>query len=622
MKKIIMILLLGLLCFLTACKGATEENQSMNSAPTMAPTATSVPKATLTPTVTPVPTATPTPEVVSTYQKGTLTETGFESEWLNLRFVAPSNIAMATQEELNVLMGMGAELMYEDQADYILAFSDMVLVYEMMAKHSSGTNISLSVELLPNSALDTTPEQYLDIMLGITRESAVDFYSDGEFHKKTILGEEYVGFYSQMSYGNATVYQETLVRKKEKRIILMVLSYQEGQRETAEYMLSLFTEYDATTPLPTAVPVSTTYQKGILTETGFESEWLDLSFRLPENMTMATQAEMDQVMIDGAGLVYGENASAYLDYTNFVTVYEMQANGLYYVPGDDAYGSQGLQIFVEKLSYPDMTEAQYIAALEQMFQTMANNNGYECIIHEPIYDVEFAGQKYAFQSIDTNYGGEVMIHQDYYLRRKEDRMICVAFTYPEGLEVSAREMWEAFAPYGEAEAANKPIALDTLQARTQRYQDVCATAYIAYIPDGGYNEFMTFARKNQILEQIPFLADIPEENTVMASGGEWYVLVPSDDTVRFTVSECVLEETSFTLVAGKELLALEAGKCVLLRGNVSDIYPSFMVTVTAADGREVMYAPGLSLMDGSLQVVDGIYDFTEYQESQFAVAYE
>lgn len=613
MKKIIVILLLGLVCLLTACGDATEPR---NPRPTSTPMATAVPKATLTPTVTPVP------EMVNTYQKGNLTETGFESEWLNLRFVAPQDIAMATQEELNVLMEMGAEMMYEDQAENILAFADMTLVYEMMAKHSSGTNLSLSVELLPNSASDTTPEQYLNTMIELTRNSEIGYYTDGKFHKKTIQKEEYVGFYSKITYGNSAAYQETLVRKKENRIILLVLSYQEGQTETAEYLLAQFSEYDATTPLPTAVPITEPYQKGILTETGFESEWLDLSFCLPANMTMATQEEMDQIMMEGAGLVYGDKASVFLDYTNFLVVYEMQANGLYHMPGAQAYGSQGLQVLVEKIAYRDMTEESYIALLSQNFKLMAQNNGYECMVHEPVYDVEFAGQNYAFLAMDTDYGGQVMIHQDYYLRRKEDRMICVAFTYPKGLEVPARKMWEAFAPYGEKETVNSPMSLEELQAKTKRYQDLCAAAYIGYTPEGGCAEFMTFVKENGILEQLPFLAEVPETNAVMVSGGEWYLLVPADDTVRFMVNECVLDETSFKLVAGRELLTLEAGECALLRGNVSDIYPSFVVTVTAADGREVLYAPGLSLMDGSLLTVEGVYDFTEYEESRFAVVYE
>lgn len=155
----------------------------------------------------------------------------------------------------------------------------------------------------------------------------------------------------------------------------------------------------------------------------------------------------------------------------------------------------------------------------------------------------------------------------------------------------------------------RTVELAELQSKAAEDGNLCATAYLAYT-EGGYAEFMTFAKENWILEQIPFLAEVPEKNTVMASGDEWYLLVPVDETVRFTVSECVLDETTFTLVAGKQLLQLEAGECLLLRGNVSDIYPSFMVTIMGADGTVIQYAPGLSLKDGSLNVIDGVYDFT------------
>lgn len=153
------------------------------------------------------------------------------------------------------------------------------------------------------------------------------------------------------------------------------------------------------------------------------------------------------------------------------------------------------------------------------------------------------------------------------------------------------------------------------EPETEKAEELCAAAYLGYM-EGEYSDFQTFAKENGILEYVPFLAEVPEENTVLGSGGEWYLLVPAEDTVSFTVYECVMDETTFQLIAGKELLALEAGESLLLRGNVSDIFPSFLVIVTAADGREIHYAPGLSLKDGSLNVVDGVQDFTEYPKEQ------
>lgn len=144
---------------------------------------------------------------------------------------------------------------------------------------------------------------------------------------------------------------------------------------------------------------------------------------------------------------------------------------------------------------------------------------------------------------------------------------------------------------------------------------LCSAAYLGYV-ETDYAGFMTFAKDNGLQEQFPVLAEIPEGNTVLASGGEWYLLVPVDETVRFTVCECVLDENTFTLVAGKKLLQLDAGKPLLLCGNVSDIFPSFIVTVAGVDGRTISYAPGLSLRDGALNVVEGVYDFTVYREGQ------
>ncbi len=157
--------------------------------------------------------------------------------------------------------------------------------------------------------------------------------------------------------------------------------------------------------------------------------------------------------------------------------------------------------------------------------------------------------------------------------------------------------------------------LEALKAEALASGNLCAAAYLGYI-EGSYAEFITFLKENGSLEQFPFLKDIPEENVVTASGGEWYVLVPAGENVSFTVCESMLDETTYMLVAGRELLRPEAGECVILCGNVSDIFPSFLVTVTAPENTIIEYGPGLSLRDGALNVVDGVYDFTVYAEGQ------
>lgn len=130
-KKLMMLVSVSLfMMLLVACGGekggeiptpTVEPTATSTPTPTPEPTATSTPTptpeptATSTPTPTPEPTATstptPAPEEQDTYAKGTITETGFESEWLNLRFTLQEDMYMRTQAELDALMQQSANLM-------------------------------------------------------------------------------------------------------------------------------------------------------------------------------------------------------------------------------------------------------------------------------------------------------------------------------------------------------------------------------------------------------------------------------------------------------------------------------------------------------------------------------
>lgn len=549
-------------------------------------------------------------ETDSTYKKGTITETGFESEWLNLRMVAPSDVTMATQEEMDVLTGVGMEVIYADQSEYMLSLAELNLVYEMMANHSSGASVIVEVELLAKSNQNMTAEQYLEILVKTSEAADFGYSSDGVLHTRTLVGEEYAGIYATITAENGiTVCQEILVRKKENRMIVIGLSYPESQEESGDYLLSLLEPYDSSNPLPTGVPVTDTYEKGILTEYGFESRWMGVSFRTPESMAMATQEEMDAVMMQGAELIYGDNASAYLDYTNLQAVYEIQADG--------ADGIPSVQVIVEKPIYKNMTAEMYAATVKESIKNTVEAYGAVCTVHGNLADVEIVGTEYKNLIMDVTYANGITLCQNYYIREKEGRIISITITYLEGMEHDLQMILDAFSPYGSNENLQEPetLTLEALQSEALVGGNLCAAAYLGYMEEG-YPEFMTFLEDSGLLAQFPFLSEIKEENTVLASGGEWYVLVPMEKGLTLTVSEAVLDETTYALVAGRELLQTEAGQPLLLRGNVSDIFPSFIVTMSGPDGTELDYAPGLSLRDGALLQKEGVYDFTVYAEGQ------
>ncbi len=83
-----------------------------------------------------------------TYQKGTVTSNSFESEYLDLRFTLPQGFIMATEQEINDLMDIGADAMGIDGKT--VDFAKLITVYEV-------TLVSGNL-LFPGVALDWPAE--------------------------------------------------------------------------------------------------------------------------------------------------------------------------------------------------------------------------------------------------------------------------------------------------------------------------------------------------------------------------------------------------------------------------------------------------------------------------------
>lgn len=190
------------------------------------------------------------------------------------------------------------------------------------------------------------------------------------------------------------------------------------------------------TPTPTEAP-SDTYVKGILTDTTFESEWLNLKFTAPADMVMTTEEELDKLMVLGTEMAYEENSDLMLQYAQAVMVYEMMATGI--------NGGINVSVSVERLTFQNLTEEQYISAVWSQLQS---NPNFSYTSDEMIYELELAGEKYYLFSVaqETENGP---IYQDYCVRKKDNRMILIIFTYVEAMAEKGMELLEAFTPYSE-----------------------------------------------------------------------------------------------------------------------------------------------------------------------------
>ena len=112
-------------------------------------------------------------------------------------------------------------------------------------------------------------------------------------------------------------------------------------------------------PTPTATPEPVTYTPGTRTENGYTNTSLGFLFTPSETMVLASEAEMQALIQNGADFVYGDapNSDQLMDQVEQTTAYEM-------VAVDVSTGSSVI-IATEKLAMEGIDEAQYIAAIQQ-----------------------------------------------------------------------------------------------------------------------------------------------------------------------------------------------------------------------------------------------------------------
>lgn len=156
-----------------------------------------------------------------------------------------------------------------------------------------------------------------------------------------------------------------------------------------------------------------------------------------------------------------------------------------------------------------------------------------------------------------------------------------------------------------------PIALTALREAAQEEGAACAVAYLGILPDGdtdAYEDMLTEYGYGR--EEYPYLWDVPQERIAQNIGTEAYCIVPAAPGTTILVQTCDYNADGLP-VYGKTLYERASAPAVVV-GNVSDILPNLMVTVTGADGTVLMtWSPSLSLCDGTLALpTEGAYDFT------------
>lgn len=181
----------------------------------------------------------------SPYEKGTITDTDFQSEWLNLKFTPPETVVMNTEEELQSVMKQGQTTLEESSGVELGDDALSGTVYEMMASSISGfPNVSLVVEdaSLENMTVDQyflAAQQMLDATgMGYTYSDVTDIQ---------IAGQDFRIMETSVAVNDYEVLQKYCTRKQGEKFVSIILSYTTDTTAEADEILAAFTPLNTDT---------------------------------------------------------------------------------------------------------------------------------------------------------------------------------------------------------------------------------------------------------------------------------------------------------------------------------------------------------------------------------------
>ena len=187
-------------------------------------------------------------------------------------------------------------------------------------------------------------------------------------------------------------------------------------------------------------------------------------------------------------------------------------------------------------------------------------------------------------------------------------------------QILEKRQWLQLTSFAEAtdielpeEEASDESDLERVRRQITENGDICAIGYLGYF-DGTYEELGKYFYYLGILQEYDFLIDVDKEHFIDQEGYELYLVVPQTEESSLIINDYVLNEIEPVEAGpGVELGRFFDGQPVLLRGNISEVIPNLYFEAENPDGTFIAYNPSLSLRDGSLTSLDGIYDLTPYE---------
>lgn len=256
MKKKLFALMLALVCvFATACNGSVEDEtkeavvESTVEDEVVEEVVEEVTEETteeVTEEVTEEATEEVTEEVVEetesvevSYYPGVFTETGYESEYLGLRYTTPEGFTMATDEELAEYMEAGQELLSEDFNALQLKYAEMVTINELMVSDETGiVNFNITLEKT-NADLAEYIELFKAQIAGLSGMT-VEIVGEEEVE---IAGATYTKILADVETQGVVLSQEYCLRKQDDRVVALIITWYSEMEDLKDTMMSGFAAY-------------------------------------------------------------------------------------------------------------------------------------------------------------------------------------------------------------------------------------------------------------------------------------------------------------------------------------------------------------------------------------------
>lgn len=154
--------------------------------------------------------------------------------------------------------------------------------------------------------------------------------------------------------------------------------------------------------------------------------------------------------------------------------------------------------------------------------------------------------------------------------------------------------------------------LAALQQKINYHGKGAGVAFIGYVDsESSEVDLRAFVAGSETGKEYPSLS---RASLYMAEGQELYAIIPPNDKGTIIVyPSMITEDGEYADDKSNPLCIGKPGEPLLLRCNLSEIYSNVLITATDGGGA-IDFRPSLSMENGHLQEIAGVYDFSTYEE--------